>query len=68
MDYNYLIMLIDENDDDWCVFTTTDYDYAIDLFDRMTPPPGYNMELRETTEDVDTYVDYLVIRYNHSNF
>ena len=40
----------------------------MDLFDRMTPPPDYNMELRETTQDVDTYVDYLVIRYDHSNF
>lgn len=65
---NYLICFVNENGEDWCIVSGDGYDYMYNLFEKMSPPPGWNMELRETEEDVDTYMDYTVIRYDHSNF
>ena len=65
---NYFIVFMREDDFEWCVFSTDDYDYAVKVFEDLSTPPYWNMELRETKEDIDTYETYEVLRYDHSQF
>lgn len=65
---NYYIAFITEDGFDWCVLESTDYDYIYRVFEDLSAPPGFNMELRVTEEDVDTHVTYEVLRYDHSGF
>ncbi len=58
---NYFISFIDDADFEWCVLETTDKEYAVRAFDDMSAPPGYRMELRATTEPVETYRTYEVL-------
>ncbi len=64
---NYYIVFIDKDDFEWCVISGTDEEFMFNLFEEISPPPGYNMELRSTDEDLDTHLYYEVIRYNHSD-
>lgn len=64
---NYFIALITEDEMfEWCILQTADKDYAYKVFKDLSAPPGYNMELRCTTEDIETYRTYDVLGYNHS--
>ena len=65
---NYFIVFLREDDYEWCVFQTTSEDYANRVFDDLCSPPYWNMELRATEEDVDTYTTCCVLRYDHSQF
>ena len=67
MTTKYYIALIDDNDMDWCILESDDYDYLLDIFEKMSAPPGYNMELRRRDEDIDTHLFYEVLRYDHSD-
>ncbi len=58
---NYFIAFIDENDFDWCVFETTDKNYAYRVYEDLVPPPEYYKELRKTSEPIDTYLSYDII-------
>jgi hypothetical protein len=58
---NYFIAFIDENDFDWCVFETTDENYAYRVYEDLVPPPEYYKELRCTNESIDTYLDYDIL-------
>ena len=65
---NYYIAFLNEEGFEWCVLQTTDKEYAYKVFEDMCPPPGYNMELRATEEDIDTHINYEVLGYDHSGF
>ena len=65
---NYFIAFISEEEFEWCVLETTDYEYALMVFEDLSAPPGWNMELRATYESVETYRTYEVLRYDHSQF
>ena len=65
---NYFIVFIKEDGFEWCILETTDDLYATRVFEDLSTPPGYNMELRQTEEDVDTHLNYEVLRYDHSQF
>lgn len=65
---NYFIVFINEEEFEWCVLETTDYEYALMVFEDLSAPPGWNMELRATYESVETYRTYEVLRYDHSQF
>lgn len=65
---NYYIAFITEDGTDWCVLAGTDYDYITTIFETLSAPPGFNMELRATEEDIDTHVTYEVLRFDHSQF
>ena len=64
---NYYIVFIDKDDFEWAIISGIDEEYMFDLFEQMSPPPGYNMELRSTDEDLDTHLNYKVIRYDRSD-
>ena len=63
---NYYIALIDKDGNEWGILESTDYDYIYRVFEDMSAPPDYDMELRGTNEDVDTHLDYTVLRYERS--
>lgn len=65
---NYFISFMHKEGDEWCVFFTTDEEYAYKVFEDLCPPPNWNMELRCTKEDIETYLDYEVLRYDHREF
>lgn len=65
---NYFISFMRQDGDEWCVLVTTDDEYAYKVFEDLCSPPGWNMELRCTKEDIDTYLNYDVLRYDHSQF
>ena len=65
---NYFIAFMTEDEFDWCVLQTTDEEYAYRVFEDLDAPPGFNVELRCTTEDIETYRTYEVLRYDHSQF
>lgn len=58
---SYFIAFIRDDDFEWCVFETMNRKYAISVFEDMSAPPEYRMELRATTEPVETYRTYEVI-------
>lgn len=64
---NYYIAFITEDGSEWNVMESTDYDYIYDVFENLSAPPGFNMELRAIEEDADEE-DYEVLRYDHSQF
>ena len=61
---HYFIALIDKDGMDWCILESSDYDYIYRVFENMSAPPEYDMELRGTTEDIDTYFTWDVLRYD----
>lgn len=64
---NYFIAMIRKEDGfDWCIMESTDYDYIYRVFEDMVKPPEYDIELRATEEDIDTYLSYEVLRYDRS--
>lgn len=65
---NYFISFTNAEEFDWCVLVTDDYDYAYKVFEDLCPLPGYKMELRATDQDIDTYTNYEVLRYDYSNY
>ena len=65
---NYFIVFLRQDKFEWCVLETEDEDYAYQVFEDMSAPPDWNMELRATEEDVDTCLNYEVLRYDHSQF
>lgn len=65
---NYFIAFMREDEFEWCVLQTTDEEYAYRVFEDISAPPGYNVELRCTEEDIETYRTYEVLRYDHSQF
>lgn len=60
---NYFIAFVRNEDNfDWCVFETTDYEYAHRIFEGVAIPPEYDKkELRVTDEPIDTYLSYEVL-------
>lgn len=58
---NYFIVFIGEYDFDWCVFETTDENYAYRVYEDLVPPPEYYKELRQTSEPIDTYLYYDIL-------
>lgn len=58
---NYFISFVSDDDFDWCVFETTDKNYAKRVYDDLVPPPEYYKELRKTSEPIDTYLSYDII-------
>ena len=64
----YFIALIRQDDFEWCVLQTEDEEYVYRVFEDFCAPPNWNVELRTTEEDVDTYRNYEVLRYDHSQF
>lgn len=65
---NYFICFINSEDFDWCALETTDMEYAHRVFEDLLAPPGWKMELRCTEEDIDTYINYELLRYDYSNY
>lgn len=65
---NYLIVFINKDGWEWCLMESYDRDYISKVFEDIAPPPEYNMELRETNEDVDVYISFNVLKYDRSNF
>lgn len=65
---NYFIAFMTEDEFEWCVLQTTDEDYAYKVFEDLSAPPGYNMELRCTTENIETYRTYEVLRDDNTQF
>ena len=65
---NYFIAFIAEDEFEWCVMESTDFDYISKIYESMSAPPGYNTELRATEEDIETYRTYEVLRYDYSQF
>ena len=59
---NYFIAFVRDDEFEWCVFRTTDKDYAIKVFEDLDAPPEYTAELRCTTEDIETYKSYDVMK------
>ena len=64
----YFIALIREDEFEWCILQTEDDVYAHSVFEDLNPPPGCNMELRCTEEDIETYRTYDILRYDYSQF
>ena len=64
----YFIVLMNKDEFEWCVLQTEDEEYAMKVFEDFDTLPGWNVELRCTKEDVETYKTYDVIRYDHSQF
>lgn len=65
---NYFITFFNKDEFEWCVLQTTDEEYAYKVFEDLSAPPDWNMELRCTTENIETYRTYEVLRYDHSQF
>lgn len=65
---NYFIVFYNEEEFEWCVLETTDEVYAYRVFEDLSAPPDWNMELRCTEEPVETYRSYEVLRFDHSQF
>ena len=65
---NYYIALINQEQFEWCILATDSEDFAYKVFEEFSAPPGWNAELRATTEDVDTHLNYEVLRYDYSQF
>ena len=65
---HYLIVWINEERFEWCILATDDEDFACKIFEELSAPPGWNIELRATEEDIDTYLNYEVLRYDYSQF
>lgn len=60
---NYYIALVDEYGNDYGIMESTDKDYISKVFMDLVTPPAYSrMELRGTEEDLDTHLDYEIIR------
>lgn len=64
----YFIVMMNEDEFEWCVLETEDEDYARRVFEDFCTLPGWNAELRCTMESVETYRTYDVLRYDHSQF
>lgn len=58
---NYFIVFLSEDDWDWCVFETTNENYAYKVYEDLVPPPEYYKELRCTNESIETYRTYDVL-------
>ena len=58
---NYYIAFISGKDFDWCVFETTNKNYAKRVYNDLAPPPEYYKELRCTEEPIDIHVTYDVM-------
>lgn len=63
---NYYIAFVNEDGYDWCSVATNDYDKIVEIYELLCPPPGWEMELRVTEEDIDTHVHYEVLRSTHN--
>lgn len=62
---NYYIALIDNDKNEWGILESTDFNYISRVFEDMSAPPDYcSIELRGTNEDIDTHLDYEVLRYD----
>lgn len=57
----YFISFIDENEIDWCILTSSDYDYIYRIFQDICFPSEYIIELRGTDEDIETCLDWEVL-------
>jgi len=68
MEETYFITFFNEDEFEWCVLSTDDREYAFRVFKDLSAPPGWNMELRSTEEDIETFRTYEVLRYDHSQF
>lgn len=64
----YFIVMMNEEEFEWCVLQTEDEDYARRVFEDFCTLPGWNAELRCTMEDIETHISYDVLRYDHSQF
>lgn len=58
---NYFICFIGDDEFDWCVFDTTNKNYALRVYEDLVPPPEYYKELRCTKEPIDTYLSYDIL-------
>ena len=58
----YYIASINKDGYDWAILESNDLDYITRVFNDLSLPPGYTMELRETAESLDTHLNYNVLR------
>ena len=63
---NYFIVFVDANEFEWCVLLTRDYEYATRVFEDLCALPGWNIELRQTEEDIDTYKSYELLKHREA--
>lgn len=59
---NYFIVFINDEGFEWGVLENTDYKYSLRVFEDLSAPPGWKIELRQTEEDVDTHLFYELLR------
>lgn len=64
-DSNYFIVFMGDDEFEWCVLQSTDFAYITKVYEEMSAPPGYSMELRVTREPIETYRSYDVLRSNN---
>lgn len=63
MKKTYYISIVKKDGFEWGLMESLDYDYIEKIFNLMAIPPEYSyMELRGTTEDIDTHLNYDVYK------